>query len=133
MRQQNDLLAKRQEFEEKNKATAERYISDDEQRIRELTDMELARRSGAMDQATFDRASGELFNDGSSRGGGGLAANMRQGSQEAYQFMAGVQDRQQRQQMQQHKEAVAKQNAMIEATKRVEKAIQEWEPMGVAG
>jgi tape measure domain-containing protein len=133
MRQQNDLLAKRQEFEERNKATAERYISDDEQRIRELTDMELARRSGAMDQDTFDRASGELFNDGSSRGGGGLAANMRQGSQEAYQFMAGVQDRQQRQQMQQHKEAVAKQNAMIEATKRVERAIQEWEPMGVAG
>ena len=62
-----------------------------------------------------------------------LAANMRVGSQEAYKFMAGVQDRQQRERAVQHKQAMDKQQQVVGAVNAVKDAINNWEPMGVAG
>lgn len=127
-----DLERKRKEMIEKATATTDRHLSEEAQRIKALVDLEMARKMGGMSTADYDRAVGDLFRDKSMRGGS-LAQNMNVGSQEAYAFLAGVQDRSQREAAARHREQSNLQKALIEATKQVKAAIEALEPIGVAG
>lgn len=128
LREQSIEIAKqrdlRRETEENSKRLAEQYMSDDERMTKQLVDIELARRQGHLTGANYDRAINDVVGD-RSRGGGSLASNMMMGSQQAYQFMAGIQDQRNRIEMSRHKESMTIQKLQLEVMKRVEQRLEE--------
>jgi len=126
---ENDRRAKQLK---ESRTVADRYSSPDAGIIGELAEMELARRRGVLSQSDFDRASLGLVQERSASGGS-LAANMHVGSQEAYSFMAGVQDRSKREEMARHRETVRLQGLMLKAIEKLDNTMKDLETVGIAG
>jgi tape measure domain-containing protein len=117
------LRKKQQSLLEQAQQTAARFASEEQKQVDALAELELARRMGGLSQQDFNRAAREIVATDGTRGGGGLASSMRAGSQEAYQFAAGVQDRGQREKVQERQENKALQERMIKAIEKVEAAV----------
>lgn len=130
LEKQLELRQKQQEVIDRSKQIAEKFASDEQKQVDALADLEMARRFGGLSQADFDRESKKVVATESK--GGGLATSMQAGSAKAYEFMAGVQDRGQREKVQEKQENKQLQLRMIKAIEKVEAAVKESE-MAAAG
>jgi tape measure domain-containing protein len=126
LEKQVELRNKQQQVIERSKQTAGKFASQEQQQIDALAELEMARRYGGLSQPDFDRESKKVVAT-ESKGSSSLASSMRVGSQEAYQFMAGTQDRNQREKQTQFQTTKVLQERMIKAIEKVEAAVKDAE------
>jgi tape measure domain-containing protein len=103
LREQTEELEAQKKLKAEGEQIASRYMSDEQKQINALADLDKAREFGGLSQENYDRESRKLVamdNPGESR----MASSMRAGSQEAYQFMAGVQNRSQQEKVREQQE-----------------------------
>lgn len=117
--QKQKLLA----FEERYADYAKSLVSDDQKKVNALADLEMAKRFGGLSQEDYDRESRKLVASDSM--GNGLAGNLRAGSQEAYAFLVGLEDRKTKETIARHKETIELQRLQLAAMKEVEKRLEE--------
>jgi tape measure domain-containing protein len=118
--EQKDMLNK---LEFKYSQLAKGLVSDEQKQIDALYELEMAKRFGGLSQENYDREARKIVAMDSSNGR--MASSVRAGSQEAYQFMAGNQDRGQREKMQEKQENKLLQERMIKAIEKVEAAVKD--------
>jgi hypothetical protein len=111
-----EALEKQWEIEKKRKDLRESMIesskelnkqfldSESDPVIKRLTELEVARQLGQMDNETYNRAQQAAVAGTGTQMSTSLAANINAGSQEAYKFMVGAQDRNTKMQMQKMQE-----------------------------
>ncbi len=123
LRKQVELKDKLQKFEDRYTKFAKDLVSDEQKKVNALAELQMARRFGGLSQTDYDREARKLVASDSM--GSGLASNLRAGSQEAYAFMVGLEDRKTKETIARHKETVELQKLQLAAMKEVEKRLEE--------
>jgi tape measure domain-containing protein len=127
MEKQVEVVKKRLAFEEKGKAMADSITEEMansnplEKLTRQLTELAVMNNQGLISNDQMDFAVNKAAGESAKSGGQKLAVDsMRSGSQDAYRFLVGIQDRNLKLQMDQSRQQINVQTVMADVLKRSE-------------